>query len=136
MRVLVRDNNVEQAIRALKRKMQREGILREIKARRAYEKPSERRAREKGEAVRRSRKAARKLAIREGLIAGLEGRVIVGRTQQYLRPVGQILPENADFQIVRPIGRRQRQIVARRNMPVLWQALVELRIDAVAERPA
>ena len=70
MRVLVRDNNVEQAIRALKRKMQREGILREIKARRAYEKPSERRAREKGEAVRRSRKAARKLAIREGLIAG------------------------------------------------------------------
>ena len=53
MRVLVRDNNVEQAIRALKRKMQREGILREIKARRAYEKPSERRAREKGEAVRR-----------------------------------------------------------------------------------
>ena len=70
MRVLVRDNNVEQAIRVLKKKLQREGVFREMKARRAYEKPSERRAREKGEAVRRSRKAARKLAVREGLIAG------------------------------------------------------------------
>ena len=69
MRVLVRDNNVEQAIRALKKKLQREGVFREMKARRAYEKPSERRGREKAEAIRRSRKAARKLAIREGLIA-------------------------------------------------------------------
>ena len=69
MRVLVRDNNVEQAIRDLKKKLQREGVFREMKARRAYEKPSERRAREKSEAVRRTRKAARKLAIREGLIA-------------------------------------------------------------------
>ena len=69
MRVLVRDNNIEQAIRVLKKKLQREGVFREMKARRAYEKPSERRAREKGEAVRRSRKAARKLAVREGLIA-------------------------------------------------------------------
>jgi len=70
LRVLVRDNNVEQAIRALKKKLQREGVFREMKARRAYEKPSERRGREKAEAIRRSRKAARKLAIREGLIAG------------------------------------------------------------------
>ena len=70
MRVLVRDNNVEQAIRALKKKLQREGVFREMKARRAYEKPSERRGREKAEAIRRTRKAARKLAIREGLIAG------------------------------------------------------------------
>jgi len=70
LKVLVRDNNVEQAIRALKKKLQREGVFREMKARRAYEKPSERRAREKSEAVRRTRKAARKLAIREGLIAG------------------------------------------------------------------
>ncbi|HMM64025.1 MAG: 30S ribosomal protein S21 [Mesorhizobium sp.] len=69
MRVLVRDNNVEQAIRALKKKLQREGVFREMKARRAYEKPSERRGREKAEAIRRTRKAARKLAIREGLIA-------------------------------------------------------------------
>ena len=70
MQVFVRDNNVDQALRALKKKMQREGIFREMKSRRSYEKPSERRGREKAEAIRRSRKAARKLAIREGLIAG------------------------------------------------------------------
>lgn len=69
MQVLVRDNNVDQAMKALKRKMQREGILRELKARRHYEKPSERKAREAQEAVRRARKLARKQAEREGLIA-------------------------------------------------------------------
>jgi small subunit ribosomal protein S21 len=69
MQVLVRDNNVEQALRVLKKKMQREGIFREMRARKAYEKPSERKTREKQEAVRRVRKAARKQAIREGLIA-------------------------------------------------------------------
>lgn len=69
LQVLVRDNNVDQALRVLKKKLQREGVFREMKARRAYEKPSERRGREKAEAVRRTRKAARKLAIREGLIA-------------------------------------------------------------------
>ncbi len=69
MQVLVRDNNVDQALRVLKKKMQREGVFREMKQRRAYEKPSERKTREKAEAVRRSRKAARKQAIREGLIA-------------------------------------------------------------------
>jgi small subunit ribosomal protein S21 len=68
MQVLVRDNNVDQALRVLKKKMQREGVFREMKARRAYEKPSERRAREKAEAVRRARKAARKQAQREGLL--------------------------------------------------------------------
>jgi len=66
--VFVRDNNVEQALKALKKKMQREGVFREMKRRKAYEKPSEKRAREKGEAIRRSRKAARKLAQREGLL--------------------------------------------------------------------
>ena len=70
MQVIVRDNNVDQALKVLKKKMQREGIFREMKARRSYEKPAERRGREKAEAIRRSRKAARKLAIREGLIAG------------------------------------------------------------------
>ena len=66
VQVLVRDNNVDQALRALKKKMQREGIFREMKMRRAYEKPSERRARETAEAVRRARKLARKKALREG----------------------------------------------------------------------
>lgn len=68
MQVLVRDNNIDQAIRVLKKKMQREGIFREMKQRKAYEKPSERKTREKAEAVRRARKAARKQAQREGLL--------------------------------------------------------------------
>ena len=70
MQVVVRDNNVDQALRVLKKKMQREGIFREMKARRSYEKPSERRTREKAEAVRRARKLARKQAQREGLLPG------------------------------------------------------------------
>jgi small subunit ribosomal protein S21 len=69
MQVFVRDNNVDQALRVLKKKMQREGLFRELKKRRFYEKPSEQATREKGEAVRRARKLARKQAIREGLIA-------------------------------------------------------------------
>jgi small subunit ribosomal protein S21 len=68
VQVLVRDNNVDQALKALKKKMQREGIFREMKLRGHYEKPSERRAREKAEAIRRARKLARKKAQREGLI--------------------------------------------------------------------
>lgn len=68
MQVLVRDNNVDQALKVLKRKLQREGLFREIKRKKFYEKPSEKRAREKGEAIRRSRKLARKRAQREGLL--------------------------------------------------------------------
>jgi len=68
LQVLVRDNNVEQALRVLKKKLQREGLFREMKRRRAYEKPSERKTREKAEAVRRARKLARKQAQREGLL--------------------------------------------------------------------
>lgn len=69
MQVLVRDNNVDQAMRVLKKKMQREGVFREMKRRRFYEKPSEKSTREKAEAIRRARKLARKQMIREGLIA-------------------------------------------------------------------
>ena len=66
MQIIVRDNNIDQALKALKKKMQREGIFREMKLRRNYEKPSERRAREKAEAVRRHRKLLRKRMEREG----------------------------------------------------------------------
>lgn len=69
LQVFVRDNNVEQALRVLKKKMQREGVFREMKRRRFYEKPSEQTAREKSEAVRRSRKLARKKAIFDGSVA-------------------------------------------------------------------
>ena len=68
MQVLVRDNNVDQALKALKKKMQREGIFREMKLRGHYEKPSEKKAREKAEAIRRARKLARKRMQREGLL--------------------------------------------------------------------
>jgi small subunit ribosomal protein S21 len=63
--VTVRDNNVEQALRVLKKKMQREGIFREMKMRRDFEKPSEKRKREKAEAVRRARKLDRKRKDRD-----------------------------------------------------------------------
>ena len=68
MQVVVRDNNVDQALRALKKKLQREGVFREMKLRNYYEKPSEKKARQKAEAVRRARKLARKRAQREGLL--------------------------------------------------------------------
>ena len=68
MQVLVRDNNIDQALKALKKKMQREGIFREMKLRGHYEKPSEKKAREKAEAIRRARKLARKKMQREGLL--------------------------------------------------------------------
>jgi small subunit ribosomal protein S21 len=70
LQVIVRDNNIDQALRVLKKKMQREGVFREMKRRRFYEKPSEKKAnREQAEAIRRARKVARKKAQREGLIA-------------------------------------------------------------------
>ena len=67
MQITVRDNNVDQALRALKKKLQREGVYREMKLRRHYEKPSEKRAREKAAAVRRARKLERKRMERDGV---------------------------------------------------------------------
>lgn len=66
MQILVRDNNVDQALRVLKKKMQREGLFREMKLRNHYEKPSERRARDRAAAIRRARKADRKRAEKDG----------------------------------------------------------------------
>ena len=68
MQIIVRDNNIDQALKALKKKMQREGIFREMKLRGHYEKPSEKRARERAEAVRRHRKLQRKRLQREGVL--------------------------------------------------------------------
>jgi small subunit ribosomal protein S21 len=77
VQVFVRDNNVDQALKVLKKKMQREGVFREMKLRGHYEKPSERRVREKAEAIRRARKLARKKLQREGLLP-MKPRVIPG----------------------------------------------------------
>ena len=81
LKVFVRDNNIDQALRVMKKKMQREGLFREMKRRQAYEKPSEKRVREKREGIRRVFKAARKLAQREGLIPnpGTKRRAFGGR---------------------------------------------------------
>ena len=68
MQVLVRDNNVDQALRVLKKKLQREGIFREMRMREAFEKPSVKKAREKAEAISRQRKLARKQMQRDGLL--------------------------------------------------------------------
>jgi small subunit ribosomal protein S21 len=68
MQVSVRDNNVDQALRALKKKLQREGVFREMKLKQHFEKPSEKKAREKAEAIRRQRKLARKKLQREGML--------------------------------------------------------------------
>jgi len=78
LEIFVRDNNIDQALKALKRKMQREGIFREMKRRSFYEKPSEKKTREKAEGIRRSRKAARKLAQREGLLPAPKKKVFPG----------------------------------------------------------
>jgi len=64
--VSVNDNNVEQALRVLKKKMQREGLFREMKDRRHFEANSEKKKRTKAEAVRRARKDERKRREKQG----------------------------------------------------------------------
>ena len=60
MEINVNDNNIDQALRILKKKMQREGVYRDMKIHRRYEKPSEKRKRKRTEALRRSRKVNRR----------------------------------------------------------------------------
>ena len=90
MQVFVRDNNVDQALKVLKKKMRREGLFRELKLRKHYEKPSERRVREKAEAIRRARKLARKKLQREGLLP-MKPRVAPGASGRG-SPVGTRTP--------------------------------------------
>ncbi len=69
MQVLVRDNNVDRALRALKKKMQREGIFREMKMRDYYEKPSQKRARGRQKLFVVFASWHASVAQREGLVA-------------------------------------------------------------------
>ena len=94
MQVLVRDNNVDQALRALKKKMQREGVFREMRQRKAYEKPSERRAREAAEAVRRARKLERKRLEREGYIRQRVPELAEGKVPNFLVVQSQLADVN------------------------------------------
>lgn len=66
MHIIIRERNLEHALRTMKKKMQREGIFRELRLRRHYEKPSERRVRVQAESIRRSRKLMRKRQLVEG----------------------------------------------------------------------
>jgi small subunit ribosomal protein S21 len=86
LQVLVRENNVDQALRVLKKRMQREGIFREMKLRSFYEKPSVKRVREKAEAIRRARKVARKRAQRDGLLPPSKPRVRDDKRGRPLQP--------------------------------------------------
>jgi small subunit ribosomal protein S21 len=89
LQVFVRDNNVDQALRVLKKRLQREGVFREMKRKRFYEKPSERSARERGEAIRRMRKLKRKQLQREGLLPAPKKKVLergAGRGGRLARP--------------------------------------------------
>lgn len=88
MQVFVRENNVDQALRVLKKKMQREGLLKELKKRRFYEKPSEKVVREKAQAIRRARKLARKQAERDGLISPSAKKRLEQRGRGPARPGG------------------------------------------------
>jgi small subunit ribosomal protein S21 len=74
MKIMVRDNNVEQALRVLKKRLQREGIFRQLKQAEAFEKPSEKRVRERAEAIRRARKMERKKLQREGVLPMPKGK--------------------------------------------------------------
>lgn len=65
MKVTVHNNNVEKAIRVLKRKLQAEGVFKEMRQREFYEQPSTKRRREKNEAIRRNQRDRRKSAERD-----------------------------------------------------------------------
>ena len=107
MQVLVRDNNVDQALKVLKKKMQREGVFREMKLRGHYEKPSEKKIREKAEAIRRARKLARKKMQREGLLP-MKPRVVL-RSPGKRRPRAWPPPliEASEFQVARQGPKRR-----------------------------
>ncbi len=60
LEVVVHDGNLEKAIRVLKREMGKEGVLRMLKQKRYYEKPSEAKKRKQREAVRRNRRSVRR----------------------------------------------------------------------------
>jgi small subunit ribosomal protein S21 len=90
MLVTVRDNNVDQALRALKKKLQREGIYRELKLRQHFEKPSEKRAREHAAAV--SRAQSRSQADRERSVSDPYGRcTVVDRVANMMRVIALYL---------------------------------------------
>ena len=64
--VQVRQGNLEQAMRVLKKKVQREGIIKDFRAKSVYEKPSERKRRKKKEGIANYKKKQKKLRLQRG----------------------------------------------------------------------
>ena len=132
MHVLVRDNNVEQALKVLKKKMQREGIFREMKMRKAYEKPSEKKVREKAESVRRARKLARKQAQREGLLPGPKKKMLERLHGSDEDLIGkQVLVVDDDVRNIFALS----SVLERRGMHVLTANTGREAIFTLEERP-
>src|SRR5262249_57218920 len=95
--------------------MQREGVFREMKQRRSYEKPSERKNREKSEAIRRARKLARKKAQRDGLIPDTRKKKLLDEKKATQRPGYRSLPSTDAAVILR--GQRE----THHHVPVWWK---------------
>ena len=66
MEVVVKNGNVERAMRTLKKKLQKEGLLKELKQRQFFEKPSAKRKRKKAEGIKRYQRALKKKQERLG----------------------------------------------------------------------
>ena len=64
--IQVRNGNVEQALRVLKKKLQKDGLLKELKAKQYFEKPSEKKRRKKKEGIANYKKAQKKLKAQRG----------------------------------------------------------------------
>ena len=124
MQVSVRDNNVDQALRALKKKLQREGVFREMKLRQHFEKPSVKKAREKAEAIRRARKLAREAEKSDALFVlthNYTGYPMVKEARERVRggSLGRIRKVVAEVVVdAEPApgdGRRHRQLLKRND---------------------
>ena len=66
MQVAVKNGNVERAMRTLKKKLQKEGLLRELKQKQYFEKPSAKRKRKKAEGIKRYQRNLKKKMERLG----------------------------------------------------------------------
>jgi len=64
--IQVRNGNVEQALRVLKKKLQKDGLLKELKAKQYFEKPSEKKRRKKKEGIANFKKKQKKLRLTRG----------------------------------------------------------------------
>ena len=66
MQVVVKNGNVERAMRTLKKKLQKEGLLKELKQKQYFEKPSAKRKRKKAEGIKRYQRNLKKKMERIG----------------------------------------------------------------------